>query len=302
MQNKGFNPLFLSALDILTGALSVFIILNFLQTRLPNQPPKPSEKEKIAQKESKKTPTTDPQKSGTGVRPAAPVSTGTYKPTPPPSTHPTTGPSPVSVNPTSGQAATAPPKPEVPKPVEERPYTPPQDPVAVDLMRQTQGAVVLLMQQPDRAKNGVEFMLRQGNRTWKPTRASKYQDNDFQYQKSLNYFAQKELTPGMYEVLVRVKRSERSTSGVQRVAFFGKIVPNGLPARTYNFGQYSINNGSDDWVSAGTMRISSNVLEFQSRLPAATAQSNETPNPAPTTTPSAPKAKPEKGKTGKWGK
>ncbi|MBK8195476.1 MAG: hypothetical protein IPK76_20520 [Lewinellaceae bacterium] len=41
MTNKAFNPLFVSALDILTGALGVFIILNFLHTRLSGVPPVP---------------------------------------------------------------------------------------------------------------------------------------------------------------------------------------------------------------------------------------------------------------------
>ena len=39
MTNKSFNPLFVSALDILTGALGVFIILNFLNTRLTGTTP-----------------------------------------------------------------------------------------------------------------------------------------------------------------------------------------------------------------------------------------------------------------------
>lgn len=41
MTNKGLNLLFVSALDILTGTLGVFIILNFLNTRLYSVPPLP---------------------------------------------------------------------------------------------------------------------------------------------------------------------------------------------------------------------------------------------------------------------
>jgi hypothetical protein len=303
MSNKGFNPLFLSALDILTGALGVFIVLNFLQTRMPNTPQQVPNAE-VAKKDKKEKAdpnTKDLKKTQDNAQPGTSAynGTGRYKPTPP---NPPSGPPP-SAQPNPSTAATTPPPPAPPvqKPAPEE--VRPQDPIAVDLMRQTQGATVFLMQQPDRAKNGAEFMLRQGNRTWKPTRASKYQDNDFQYNKALNYFYQTQLTPGMYEVLVRVKRNERS-NGSQTVAFFGKILPNGVPVRTYNFGQFSFNGAQDDWVTAGVLTISSNILQFQPRLPVATAQpaDNSTPsatNPAP----SAPaKTKPEKGRAGKWGK
>ncbi|MBK8424644.1 MAG: hypothetical protein IPL27_01120 [Lewinellaceae bacterium] len=39
MTNKGINPLYVSALDVLIGTLGVFIVLNFLQSRLVNATP-----------------------------------------------------------------------------------------------------------------------------------------------------------------------------------------------------------------------------------------------------------------------
>ncbi|MEO6038718.1 MAG: hypothetical protein ABIQ93_09915, partial [Saprospiraceae bacterium] len=42
MTNKGINPLYVSALDVLIGTLGVFIVLNFLHSRLLNAlPPTP---------------------------------------------------------------------------------------------------------------------------------------------------------------------------------------------------------------------------------------------------------------------
>jgi hypothetical protein len=294
MQQKAFNPLFLSALDILTGALGVFIVLNFLNT---HQPANPAQKELLAHKAE--TAKTEPTPKNT---PLATQNTGSgqYKSNP---VNPPARPSSASVPPQP--PAPTPPvvvvKPSPPVPPEDRTPTPPQDPVAVDLMKQTQGAVVLLLQQPDRAKNGVEFMLRQGNRTWKPTRASKYQDNDFQYQKSLNYFFQSEINPGMYEVLVRVKRGQRG-EGPQNIAFFGKIAPPGQPVKTYNFGAFSVNGAQSDWISAGGLTVSTAGLQFHARLPAANAQPASSSQPA--STPVAKqetKTKPEKGRSGKWG-
>ncbi len=39
MTNKGINPLYVSALDVLIGTLGVFIVLNFLHSRLLNANP-----------------------------------------------------------------------------------------------------------------------------------------------------------------------------------------------------------------------------------------------------------------------
>ena len=198
MNNKGFNPLFVSALDILTGALGVFIVLNFLRTN--NPPPTPIQPPALAQNG------TPADKATTNAREGK----GDYRYTRPPAPKPQpANPTPSNPNPQTGSTqtpaqntpATTPPPVSNPNPVTPQPQSAPQDPVAVDLMRSTQGVVVLLLQQFGQAKNSVEFMIRQGNKTWKPTRASKYQDNVFAYNRALNYFYQTELHPGTYEVL-----------------------------------------------------------------------------------------------------
>jgi hypothetical protein len=306
MSNKGFNPLFLSALDILTGALGVFIILNFLNTRLAGVPPVPPPKVAEAKPDPKKPalkPTTEKPQPETTYRPWWRKQNETPEPaqkTKPEKTEPQEKPA------TTAQAE---PKPEKPAPVEERIPTPPQDPVAVDLMKQTQGAVVLLLQQPDKAKAAVEFMLKQGSRTWKPTRASKYQDNVFQFQRGLNYFYQTEIQPGTYEVLVKVRRGERGAAA-QTIGFFGKLVPPGQKSRTYNFGNFDLNGAQSDWTSAGYFQVSNSGLIFQSRLSKASekpvvqegkpdqAPASTTPN-TPKTEPTAPAPKPKR--SGKWG-
>ncbi len=280
MTNKSIDPLFISALDILTGALGVFIILNFLNTRLsgttPPEPPKPIA-EKV-DKPEKKTPALR-EIQAHGLRP-----TGAYKPSPPP--QPAPAPTPVPQ-----------PKPEPvkPQPTEQQPPSPPQDPVAVDLMKQTKGAVTLLLQQDGRAKQTVEFMLRQGSKSWKPSRASKYQNDEFKYEKSLNYYYQADIQPGTYEVWVRVKRGNRN-AGNQPFALFGKIIPPGQKTQTQNFGTYAVSSG-EDWVRAGTFTVTGNSMNFKSALPPATAiQPTDQPVTTPSTIP-----KPEPKKTGKWG-
>jgi hypothetical protein len=305
MSNKGFNPLFLSALDILTGALGVFIILNFLNARLAGVPPTPPPP-KVAEAKP------DPKKPA--VKPATekPQPETTYRPwwrkqneTPEPEQKT----KPEKTEPQEKPATTV--QTEKPVPTEERIPTPPQDPVAVDLMKQTQGAVVLLLQQPDKAKAAVEFMLKQGSRTWKPTRASKYQDNVFQFQRGLNYFYQTEIQPGTYEVLVKVRRGERGAAA-QTIGFFGKLVPPGQKSRTYNFGNFDLNGAQSDWTSAGYFQVSNSGLIFQSRLPKASekpvaqeAKPEQVPaSTTPTATktePTVPAPKPTKGRSGKWG-
>ncbi len=280
MSNKSINPMFISALDILTGALGVFIILNFLNTRMStnNPPPKP---EPIATKVEKpvKPEIKKPQRREY-----------TYsKPRPAPK------PAPAPVEKPQPAPAAKPVKPDQPaQPVQ--PPAPPQDPVAVDLMKQTKGDVTLLLQQEGLAKQTVEFMLRQGNQTWKPSRASKYQNDEFQYEKNLNYFYQASIQPGTYEVLVRIKRRSNATTA-QPFALFGKIIQPGYKSITHNFGTYAL-SGSDDWVRAGTFTVLSNTISFKSALPPATATSptDEQPN-VPAQAP-----KPEPKKVGKWGR
>lgn len=295
MTNKGFNPLFVSALDILTGALSVFIVLNFLNTRLMGVPPtpvNPPEKEKVAKKE---------EKAPNKTKPAPAVGPGTYRQRPVEPTKPSVPNE--KPNPTTPQPP--PPKPTTPAPAPPstvpHPPSPPSDPVAVDLMKQTKGAVVILLQQADQSKQSVEFMLRQGNRTWKPGRASKFQDNGFKYEKALNYFYQSEIEPGTYEVLVRVKSGQRG-GGAKPFSLFGKLVPPGQKSLSYNFGAYSVNGAASDWVSAGTLKVSASGLQYQSRLPVATKSETEPTQNAPTTPDSkpAPATKPS-GRSGKWG-
>ena len=279
MTNKSIDPLFISALDILTGALGVFIIMNFLNTRLAGTAAPAPQTPIAAKAEKPATRPATPRAQPHGVqRPAS-----EYRPGPPP------------------QPALAPvvqPKPEPPKPapVEQQPPSPPQDPVAVDLMRQTKGAVTLLLQQDGVAKQSVEFMLRQGSKTWKPSRASKYQNEAFRYEKSLNYYYQADAQPGVYEVWVRVKRGNRN-AGNQPFALFGKIIPPGQKSVTHQFGTYAVGS-SDDWVRAGTFTVTANSLNFKSSLPAATATKPAEPPPA-SAPPAVPKTEPKK--TGKWG-
>jgi hypothetical protein len=280
MTNKSIDPLFVSALDVLTGALGVFIILNFLNTRLagttPPAPP-PVVAEAKHKTEKRTTAPTKREERPSGQRwsnkpaPAAP------KPTP--------------------TTATPEPKPEskpAPAPVENQPPAPPQDPVAVDLMKQTKGVVTLLLQQEGKAKQSVEFMLRQGSKSWKPSRASKYQNEEFKYEKALNYFYQENIQPGTYEVMVRVKRGSRN-EGTQPFALFGKVIPPGQKAQTQHFGTYAA--GSNEWVSAGVFTVTANGIRFKSSLPPASA---DNPAEGPTSPqPESPKTKPKK--TGKWG-
>lgn len=284
MTNKSIDPLFISALDILTGALGVFIILNFLNTRLSGTtPPQP-----IAQVEQK---TEKPERKNPEPR--------TYRPAAEPrrsSPEPRSNPSPAQPTPTT-PAPQPKPTPEItPTPTPPQPPTPPQDPVAVDLMKQTKGVVTLLLQQEGKAKQSVEFMLRQGSQTWKPSRSSKYQNNEFKYEKSLVYFYQENIAPGNYEVLVRVKRSDRN-GGSQPFGLFGKIIPPGQKAQTQHFGTYAA--GSADWISAGTFTVTPTGVSFKSSLPPASAVPSAEPTTNNTPATPAPKNKPKK--TGKWG-
>lgn len=295
MTNKGFNPLFVSALDILTGALSVFIVLNYLNSRVAGVPPvplnPPGQEKKTEQGKtmaSNKPRTADePRAWWRKPQPNEPVKPQTPGANPKPETN--------NSKPEANQ------KPENPNPQPPSPNTP-QDPVAVDLMKQTKGAVVILLQQADQSKQPVEFMLRQGNRTWKPSRVSKYQDNGFRYEKALNYFYQTETEPGTYEVLVKVKKGQKG-GGTKPFSLFGKLVPPGQKAQTYSFGNFSIGGSTGDWVSAGTFKVSALGLQYQSRLPAAAPPSAE-PAPAspPTATQPAPRpASKPSGRSGKWG-
>ena len=292
MSNKGFNPLFVSALDILTGALSVFIVLNYLNSRVAGAPPvpvnPPGQEKKTEQVQTqasnKPRPADEPRAWWRKPQPNEPV-----KPQTPPQT-PGATPKPETNQKTEHQ-----------NPESARPNTP-QDPVAVDLMKQTKGAVVILLQQADQSKQPVEFMLRQGNRTWKPSRASKYQDNGFRYEKALTYFYQTEIEPGTYEVLVKVKKGQKG-GGTKSFSLFGKLVPSGQKAQTYSFGNFSIGGSTGDWAPAGTFKVSASGLQYQSRLPAAALPSAEpTPASQPTATQPAsrPASKPS-GRSGKWG-
>jgi len=278
MTNKSFNPMFVSALDILTGALGVFIILNFLNTRLTGTVP-PMPQPEIAAKEDKpeqpiaRTPQ-QREYYNNGQR-----GTAKYKPAPPQPKY---------------EPAKVEPKPETPqtRPTEQHPDNPSQEPVAVDLMKQTKGDVTLLLQQEGLAKQTVEFMLKQGNMSWKPSRASKYQNELFKYEKSLNYFYQVAITPGVYEVWVRIKRRN---SGIQPFALYGKIIQPGMKTTTHNFGTFAA--GSTDWVPAGTFTVLSNAISFKSALPAATpGQATDEKEVVPVKPPA-----PEPKKPGKWG-
>ncbi len=294
--HKSVNPMFLSALDILTGALGVFIVLNFLNTRMmgtgPHTPTAPAVQptEEKKQKESLHAYKPKPQAHSERNRPPMP----TQKPT-------TT----VAEKPQPKPETTAPePKPEAAEPM---PPTLPQDPVAVDLMKQTKGDVTLLLQQEGMAKQSVEFMLKQGSQVWKPGRAGKYQTDDFQYEKSLNYFYQARIKPGNYEVWVRVKK-RTNASGQQPFALYGKIVQPGYRSITHNFGTFA--TSSSDWVLAGTLTILNHALNYQSALPPATAV-GPTNNDAAPTAPTAPapatptpvnSPTPEPKRSGKWGR
>lgn len=295
MTNKGFNPLFVSALDILTGALGVFIILNFLNTRLMGVPPVPVNPP-AAEKKTEQGKTQASNKP----RPADEPRAWWRKPQPTEPVKPQTPPQTTTQTPTNN-----PTKPET-KPQttnNEQSTSNPQssDPVTVDLLKQTKGAVVILLQQADQSKQSVEFMIRQGSRTWKPGRASKFQDNGFHYEKALTYFYQTEIEPGTYEILVRVKKGQKST-GNKPFSFYGKLVPPGKKSQTYTFGTFSMNGAATDWISAGTFKVSASDLQYQSRLPAATKTETEPAATPPTATQPAskPASKPS-GRSGKWG-
>ena len=291
MSNKGFNPLFVSALDILTGALSVFIVLNFLNTRLDGVPPVPVN----PPGQEKKTEQGKAQASA-NPRPAEEPRAWWRKPQPAEPQRPQAPPpqAPIPQSPNPQQPNTQSPVNQSPNPQSPTPPSPPQDPVTVDLMKQTKGAVVILLQQADQSKQSVEFMLRQGSRTWKPSRVSKYQDNGFRYEKALNYFYQTDIEPGVYEVLVKVKKGQKS-EGRKPFSMFGKIVPPGQKAQTYNFGHFALDGNTGDWVAAGTLRINTTGLQYQSRLPEAAAGAAE---PAPVSQTAA--TKPTAKRSGKW--
>lgn len=289
MTNKGLNPLFVSALDILTGTLGVFIILNFLNTRLYSVPPLPVNPPAAEKK-------TEQGKTQASNKPRAADKSRAWwrKPTQPQQTTQPSSPN-RSQQPATNdqQPATSNPKPATPNPQ-------PQDPVAVDLMKQTKGAVVILLQQADQSKQPVEFMLRQGNRSWKPSRVSKFQDNGFRYEKTLAYFYQTEIEPGTYEVLVKVKKGQKS-AGQKPFSLYGKLVPPGQKAQTYSFGSFAVNGSAGDWTPAGTFKVSAAGLQYHSRLPAAAKTENEpVPTTPPTATKPAPATKPS-GRAGKWG-
>jgi len=287
MTNKGINPLYVSALDVLIGTLGVFIVLNFLQSRLVNAVQVAAQAPIAAT--AKKTETT-PQPS----KPVNGNNGSWWRRTFGAAEKPATASQPSSPNTPA------------PKPVETSPQppSPPQDPVAVDLMKQTQGAVVILLQQTDLAKNSVEMMLQQGNRTWKPSRASKYQDATFAYQKGLNYFYQKDIQPGTYDVMVRIRKGSKSAVS-QAFSLFGKIVPAGRRTQTYAFGRYALGGSQSDWEMAGQVVITSSGLEFRPRLPKASETAPASPDSAPVAEPTgSPTAKPAatpKKRGGKWG-
>ncbi len=294
MTNKGINPLYVSALDVLIGTLGVFIVLNFLHSRLLNALP-PTPQNPIAVQAAKTQPT-----AATTAAPAKPVNgnSGSWW-------RRTFGVAEKSPEPAMPDPST--PAPQQPVETGNPTPSPPQDPVAVDLMKQTQGAVVILLQQTDRAKNSVEMMLQQGNRSWKPSRASKYQDATFAYQKGLNYFYQKEIQPGTYDVLVRIRRGGKSEVS-QPFALFGKIVPPGRRTQTYAFGRYAIGGSQDQWESAGQLIITSGGLSFRPRLSKASEMAPYTPDTEPSVEPSVQPVStpvPAPGKTkkraGKWG-
>ena len=295
MTNKGINPLYVSALDVLIGTLGVFIVLNFLHSRLLNASPPAAQTPLVAKTEKpgvKQETATLPSKPSNGNNGSWWRRTFGVSEKPPEPTQP----------------KPADPQPQTPQPRVEtnpQPPSPPQDPVAVDLMKQTQGAVVILLQQTDVAKNSVEMMLQQGSRTWKPSRASKYQDATFAYQKGLNYFYQKEIQPGTYDVMVRIRKGSKS-AGTQAFSLFGKAVPEGRRTQTYAFGRYAIGGSQRDWQSAGQLVVTGSGLEFRPRLQKApengSPASDNPPVADPTGSPAAPSAPaPAKKRSGKWG-
>lgn len=288
MTNNGINPLYVSALDVLIGTLGVFIVLNFLHSRIQNATPPPTPLTASAEKPGKKQDaSTQPAKPANGNNGSWWKRTfgAAEKPAPP-------------VQP-------APPTPK-PQPTETGHPMPtaPQDPVSVDLMKQTQGAVVILLQQADQAKQSVEMMLQQGSRTWKPSRASKYQDATFAYQKGLNYFYQKDIQTGAYDVLVRVRKSNKSAT-TQPFSLYGKIVPGGGRTQTYSFGRYAIGGSQSDWQLAGQLVVTASGLEFRPRLAKVSDKITPTPDTPPVADPTgSPKTAPAntpKKRSGKWG-
>lgn len=285
MTNKGFNPLFISALDILLNTLGVFIILNFLNARLAGVPPVPANPPGKEQKHEANKPVAEVR-----PKPAEPRAWW-RKPQPSEPVKPQVPPPAPTVN---TKPETQSPNPPIPNPQ--------QDPVAVDLMRQTRGAVVILLQQADQSKASVEFMLRQGNQTWKPGRAGKYQNSEFQYEKGLTYFYQTDIHPGVYEVWVRVKKGQKS-AGQKSFSLYGKIIPPGQKTQTYAFGNFAVNGAAGDWVPAGTFKINAADLQYQSRLPSAsqTETNPETPTPPTATRPASEPARKPSGRSGKWG-
>ena len=295
MKNKGIDPIFVSALDILTGALGAFIVLNFLQARQPRLPEQAQATAKeIAAEQKQKTNDSKASADRNGQNDYRYDQRyrqgGAYEkpyeqaPSQAPNTPQTTE----TPNPTPNVATQ-----------EER--APSQDPVAVDLLKQTKGAMAFLLQQADQSKSTVEYMIRQGSREWKAGRATKYQDEVFQYQKGINYFYQNTVQPGSYEIMVRVKKSSRAV-GMQNFALFGKLIPPGQRARSYNFGSYGLHAAATDWTRAGTLTIAPSGLSFQPSLLKATEVKPGAETPVvntPASTPQ-PEAKPKK-KTGKWG-
>lgn len=293
MTNKGFNPLFISALDILLNTLGVFIILNFLNARLAGAPPVPVAPPGKEQKAEQKKPLAEAK-----PRPAEPRAWW-RKPPPDEPVRPQIPPSktsPAQKPENAGSSSTAENSPQTTQP--QIPNTP-QDPVAVDLMRQTKGAVVILLQQADQSKASVELMLRQGNQTWKPSRASKYQNSEFQYEKALTYFYQTDIHPGTYEVLVRVKKGQKSAER-KPFSLYGKIIPPGQRTLTYAFGNFAVDGSNGDWVPVGTLKIGASDLQYQSRVPAAT-KTEVTPAAPTATKPVSEPARKPSGKNGKWG-
>jgi hypothetical protein len=296
MTNKGINPLYVSALDVLIGTLGVFIVLNFLHSRLLNANPPVTQTPLVAKTEK---PATKPETTTLPSKPANGNNGSWWRRTFGVSEKP---PEPTQPKPADPTPQTQQPRVET----NPQPPSPPQDPVAVDLMKQTQGAVVILLQQTDVAKNSVEMMLQQGSRTWKPSRASKYQDATFAYQKGLNYFYQKEMQPGTYDVMVRIRKGSKS-AGTQAFSLFGKAVPEGRRTQTYAFGRYAIGGTQSDWQSAGQLVITGAGLEFRPRLPKAPENLSPAPDNPPVADPSGSPAIPSAPapattkKRGKWG-
>lgn len=244
--------MFVSALDILTGALGVFIVLHFLNARLASaevHPASPSVAQRVENKKMEKPRSNSQRRSALTEQHSVPKQEPMLTPVEKPRQEP----------------ALALPEPtrSSEKAEETSPSAPPQDPVVVDLMKQAKGDVTILLQQEGLAKQSVEFMLKQGNQVWKPGRAGKYQTDDFQYEKSLNYFYQARIKPGRYEVWVRVKK-RTATSSPQPFALYGKILQPGYRSITYNFGSYAIS--STEWIPAGTLQVLNNALDYQSIL------------------------------------